>query len=34
MPATNNAMMNDGSPTLPSLREAIVSDTNKIAPNP
>ena len=34
MPATASGMMKDGSPTLLSLREQIVSITSKIAPNP
>jgi hypothetical protein len=33
MPATASGMMKDGSPTLLSLREQIVSDTSRTAPN-
>jgi hypothetical protein len=34
MPATDSAMMNDGSPVPLNLREQIVGAKSKMAPNP
>lgn len=34
MPAIPSEIRNDGSPTLPSLREQIVSATSKTTPSP